>query len=566
MRGEALVGGGLLTFFFLVTFLLVTRKSSERKKKGTSEPSPQPPRVDQAELFAALSHELRAPLTLILGPLQDLQNGTFGDLSPEAREEIRRIQVNSGRLMEIVDQFTDSARLDAGQFKILAIQEDLNAFTHFVADRFVSAAKRRGLDLVIDVPDDELWIYFDPEQMDKVLTNLLANAIKFTPTGGSVEIRVTANERTAKISVSDTGCGIAGEEIANIFDAFQQADNQQQARYQGSGLGLSIAQRLVELHHGNIEIHSMPGEGTALTVQLPRGKEHFRQDQLSETPDGFATWDATTVIASRQLVIDSLGEAAVESEPSMEHDQPLLLVIDDDVDLRSYLHRHLKSQYRVLEAVNGADGLQQARHNVPDLIVSDIVMAGSDGLELTREIRQDPELNDVPVILLTAQATAADRLRGLTDGADAYISKPFSVQELQTRISNILAQRQRLRDKLLATREETPPVEEKTPDFLEQVERTIDNCLAEAGFNADALAQRMAISRSVLYERLHAVTDKSPARLILDRRLKRGAKLLSEGASVAEVAYGVGFKSVSHFSQRFREHFGQTPSAYRQQA
>ncbi len=539
----------------------------------------------KSELFANVSHEFRTPLTLSLGPLKDLIEGRLGPLEPAVVRELERVRANSWRLLELVEQLLDVARLDAGGLQLRPVSQDLGHFVVRIGERFVALAERRRIETSTTVPEQPVLASFDPEQLDKVLTNLLSNAFKFTPRGGRVTLTLSAPEDgRVSVAVRDTGRGIPEGELARIFDRFYRAEGAARRQVPGTGLGLALAHDLVELHGGTLEVESNPGSGSTFTVHLPLGEAAGGEVSNDASPDEVALPELP--LHSHWLEVDRTGFGGSEREPSgddssCELDVTTVLVVDDHPDLRAYVRRHLEASYRVIEAADGAAGLEKARRALPDLVISDVMMPEMDGFELTRALKQDPELDFVPVVLLTARAEAEDKLAGLGIGADDYLTKPFDVRELAARVDNLIAQRRRLRERFLeearAAATSTAAAVPPEPDdgaspsagddaFLSRVEAAIDEGLADESFYIDTLARSLAMSRTVLYERLAEVTDVSPARLILERRLVRAAELLRGDANVSETAYAVGFKSVSHFSHRFRRHYGTTPSTFRRAA
>ena len=542
----------------------------------------------KAELYANVSHEFRTPLTLTLGPLADVRDGRYGQLDTQGVRAIEMARANAARVLELINQLLDVARLESGGMKVFASREDLVGFVRFLAARFVPLAERRQVSLQVRTPDDAVWIYFDPDQMDKVVTNLLANAFKFTQKGDAVEVDVAAGEAETTLIVRDTGRGITRASLPKVFDRFYQSGGprRRKGRPPGTGLGLALTRDLVELHHGTLTVESDKGEGSVFTVRLPNGSAHFRDDQVVDRTAA----ESTVADMSRERILAVEATLAsldrseiVEGAPDVG-ERKTVLVVDDHPDLRAYVRLHLQERYRVVEAADGAGGLAKARQIVPDLVVSDVMMPEMDGFELTRNLKTDPELDWLPVVLLTARAQAEAKLEGLGIGADDYLTKPFDVRELLIRIDNLIAQRQRLRQRFraegasavhaalpeaerdlpFAPIPEAPPREDEDEAFLVRVAAAIDERIDDEDQNADGVARDVAVSRSQLYQRLKDLTGKTPARLILDRRVERGAALLkSDAGNVSEVAYAVGFKSVAHFSRSFKERYGQTPTAFR---
>ncbi len=590
------------------------RLVAERTRE-VSEQAAKLAELDQAktELYTNISHEFRTPLTLTLGPLHDLRSGRYGSLEAAAVRVVDKARANAARVLALINQLLDVARVDAGGLTLRVAEDDLAGYVELLAGRFVALAECRRLDFSVTTPEEEVWVYFDPEQLDKVLTNLLSNAFKFTRPGGRVEVTVTApRDGRVEVAVRDTGRGIAAADLPRLFDRFYQVRGSERRRYPGSGLGLTLCRDLVELHGGTLEVTSTPGEGSAFTVRLRTGRGHFSDEQVVRTEEtqGATTLGTTTgsLSADRVFAVEAM-LAEIEVEPTAvggrasgatadtdedrtadgerrpdeadETDRTTVLVVDDHPDLRAYVRSHLEESYRVVEAGDGAAGLAQARRHLPDVVVSDVMMPEMDGFELCRNLREDPELDWIPLILLTAKATAQAKLEGLGIGADDYLTKPFDVRELVLRVDNLIASRQRLRDRFLAeipAGGAEPPVHElpfedppaATSDderFLARVAESIDAGLVDEEFDVEALARAVAMSRTQLFVRLKELTGEPPSRLLLERRLERGAALLRDGVGqVSEVAYAVGFKSVAHFSRHFRARFDTTPSAFRRAA
>jgi CheY-like chemotaxis protein len=376
------------------------------------------------------------------------------------------------------------------------------------------------------------------------------------------------------VQVKDSGPGIPADDLPYVFERFYRATGADESQG-GTGLGLSLAHELVELHGGRIEAESEEGFGATFNVTLPLGKAHFDTSQLAESAEGGVSEGTRTFSPVKQIEIEieqSPGEETDGGDPPEEAtppeaDSPTVLLIDDNADLRAYVAKHLRAaSYRAVEALTGEEGLRLARDVIPDCIVSDIMMPGLDGNALCREVKSDPELDFVPLILLTARADREQKLEGLSEGADDYLTKPFDVGELVARVGNLIASRQRLRDRFQRRAEIHPiPVEGTSRDeaLLERVRQVLEAHLSDADFNVDALARAISQSRSQLYRRLHDVLGQSPSEVIQQFRLERSADLLTAKAgTVSEIAYGVGFKSVSHFCRRFRARYGSSPSAY----
>ena len=523
----------------------------------------------RSRFFANVSHEFRTPLTLTIGPLEDMRAGLYGPLPHGASEQISLALRNARRLLRLVNQILDLSKLEASQMELQVRQADLGAFLHHLAPAFTAAAERNRITFVVDVPSAPCPACFDPDQLDKAVANLLSNALKFTPAGGTVRLglRHEPGDGTgghALISVRDNGPGIAADRLAHLFERFYQVEKSEMQP--GTGIGLALAKELVELHGGTLTVESEVGFGTTFTIRLPA------------VPALEAAGDPGTILpaGAPESVGESMAPLGLPADDPHDIGEPdasaadrtTVLVVDDHPGIRAYVRRHLEPAFRVVEAADGAAALEAARHAPPDLIVSDVMMPGMDGHALCHALKQDRELDYIPVILLTAKASVENRLEGLGEGADAYLTKPFDVRELVVRVEQLIASRKRLRERFS---HEAPRLHARTIDvissddaFLERLQSVIEARLDDESFTVEALADALGQSRGHLHRRLRAILNQSPSEAIRTMRLARAAQLLKGQAGlVSEVAYAVGFKSVAHFSTCFREQYGVSPSAYR---
>jgi signal transduction histidine kinase/DNA-binding response OmpR family regulator len=513
----------------------------------------------RSRLFANVSHEFRTPLTLTMGPLDDLRAGLHGPLSPAAVEQVELARRNAGRVLDLINEILELARAESGRITLRARPIDLGAFVTSVAHTFLPLAERKAIAYEIQVPDESVSVYADPEHLERALSNLLSNAFKFTPNGGAVRVSVVADVASARIILRDSGPGIPASDLPRIFDRFHRAEST--ASQPGTGIGLALARELVVLHGGSLTVESEQGFGSTFTLSLRKGHDHLTAEQVVD--DGELTaWTPRAMLLTPHPL-------APTDEPD-DGDQTTILVVEDNAEVRAYVRQHLVPSYRVLEASNGAEGLEIARSRLPDLVLSDIMMPEMDGYALCRALRSSPETDFLPIILLTARAEAEDRLAGLEEQADDYLTKPFDVRELLARIGNVIAMRSRLRERFagarLAVHAARVDVEPADQRFIDQVRGAIETHLGDDSFSVERLAGEVGQSRANLHRRLRDVVGESPSDLIRRMRLERAAQLLESGAgSVAEVAYAVGFKSVAHFSNAFKEQHGVRPSEVRRE-
>ncbi|MEL7363691.1 MAG: ATP-binding protein, partial [Bacteroidota bacterium] len=435
------------------------------------------------------------------------------------------------------------------------------------------------------VPDAPVPVYFEAVHLEKVLVNILANAFKFTPVGGTIRVELQATRAEARVRVRDSGPGVAPDDLDRLFDRFYQTSESARGGQPGTGVGLALAKELTDLHGGSIAVESEEGFGSTFTVALPLGRRHLNDDQIAPVAAPThapraqqVAHDLDAVLAANIVTTDRL-----HAEPEvMDGDRTTVLVVEDNAEVRAYVRRHLEESdgdaatYRVLEAPDGRAGLDLARRFLPDLVLSDVMMPAMDGFALCQALKSDPETDFLPVILLTARAAAEDKLEGLGIEADDYLTKPFDVRELRARIGSLIANRQRLRERFAQASQALPElsgdgglhattvdVDSADAVFLERVRSVIEAQMSDDGFSVKQLAEAVGLSRGHLHRQLSSLAGQTPSEAIRSMRLERGAMLLqSEAGTVSEVAYAVGFKSVAHFSNAFAKHYGCRPSAY----
>lgn len=520
----------------------------------------------KSQFFANVSHELRTPLTLTLGPLRDALDGRFGPLRQDLAEQLGVASRNAQRLLGLVDQLLDIVKLDAGRLRLRLRPRDLADFIRRRVEAFLPLAERRKIELSLEAPPEPVEVWFDEVQLEKVLDNLLGNALKFTSRGGKVHVVVTPSAKQVAVSVRDNGSGIPAGQVERVFERFYQVEATSQRRWPGAGIGLSLAKELVELHQGSIAAESVEGEGACFTVTLLRGREHVPPELADGAPSDVEERHSG---ARPGLVFEEPQGEVLAADPAGD-DRTTVLVVDDNAEIRAYVRRHLEPDYRVVEAADGAEGLERARRLTPDLVVSDVMMPGLDGNALFRALREDPELDFVPVVLLTAKASAENRIQGLRDGVDDYLVKPFDPRELKARVDNLIASRRRLLERLGTEAVPLRPVrvtEVRVPAadeaFLARVQAVVEERLGDTDLSVEGLAEALRCDRSYLLRKLRALTGETPSGLIRSLRLQRAEQLLRAGAgTVGEIAGTVGFKSVAHFSNAFQERYGERPSAF----
>jgi len=509
--------------------------------------------------FANISHEFRTPLTLILAPIE---NELKRKVSAESKESMTLIRRNANRLLQLVNQLLDLSKLESGKMELRVQQNQLKQLLALLSASFESLLANKKITFVkkIDIPDRLYWC--DQDKVEKIITNLLSNAFKFTPAHGAVTLTAgIVDQGYLQITVSDTGNGIAREDQASIFLPFYQVRQDHHVQ-QGTGLGLPLVKELTRLHHGTIEVSSEPGKGASFVVRLPIAKHLFPEDQLIvDSSDG--VWN-DMIHANAPQPDDRVVHAGHET---WFDNRDAILVADDHADLRQFISGTLqRSGYAVLTASDGKEAMDLALKFVPSLVLSDLMMPRMDGLELTKKMKADERTSHIPVILLTAKNEQQSRLDGWGTGADDYLIKPFSPDELLARITNLIEQRKRLSKKFgerMAALPAQASVQSLDDRFLARARGVVESNLEDYTFTVERMAEEMNLSRTQLLRKLKALTDLSPTDFIKDIRLKRAAHLIRHKAdTITQIGYAVGFNDQSYFTKCFKKQFGVTPSEF----
>lgn len=528
----------------------------------------------KSRFFANISHEFRTPLTLIMGPLEQMLSKKTG------KDELKRLNMmlrNSQRLLGLINQLLELSKLDSGKVKLHASQQNIIPFLKGIAASFEPVADKNELDLTLCCQEENMTLYFDPPKLEDVILNLLSNAVKFTPAGGKITVTVQRKPAAAngsscwlEVSVCDTGAGVPREQLAHIFDRFYQADSTYEHHRKGSGIGLAIAKELIELHRGEIEARGRRDRGTEFIFRLPLGDSHLLPDEIAEPgeiPYQHKNFYEIPAFYSTEKEPGVPVEVETrDDEKEGEQAKTIILVVDDNPDVRDYIKGALEPFYTFAEAKDGREGIEKAQKIIPDIIISDIMMPGKDGYELCRVLKNDVRTSHIPVILLTAKASEDSIIRGLDTGADDYVTKPFSTKILCSRIKNLVNLRRQLqlkRKKQMILQPMEITVSSVDKEFYNELQDVVEKNLGDPDFNVDQLGKKLYMSRATLYRKIMALTGESPQLFIRSYRLKRAAQLLEANyGNVNEVAYKVGFSNPAYFSQCFKEKFHQSPSAY----
>lgn len=534
-----------------------TRKLEEaERQKDLAEYS----RRLQKEFFENITHELRTPLTLLLGPLESALGITSDDTVRQFLSQARR---NGQLLLDLVNQLLDFASIDAQRMALDLQPLDAVQTARELTDAFRPLTDEKGIHLHFHSSAAAITITADAKKLLRILLNLLSNAAKFTPPGEQVEVSVEATDTGVRFRVRDTGPGIAPEQHQGIFERFGQGDAGQKSPYQGTGIGLALSKALTELHGGHIGLESEENQGAEFTVDLPRdpiaSPANFNTNQAVEatkTPGPFAPLES---------------QPTVLSPPDREENEafPLVLLTEDNAEMRTYIEGLLHPHYRIVSAENGRLGFEMAKEMVPDLIISDWMMPELDGVGMLELLRLERGTSHIPVIMLTAKAQSDHRVEGLQTGAEAYLSKPFHPEELLAQIKSLLQQRERLRERFRQDflRPEKVEVTSMEDQFLSDVKRVMEKFLNNESFGVEMMAEELAMSRRTLGRKLTALSGESPVRFIRHYRLERGRHMLIQNAApVWEVALKTGFGSSSYFTKCFKDHYGISPREAVEQA
>ena len=517
----------------------------------------------KTRFFTNISHEFRTPITLIQGPLKGMYERATNKNDRSALGVMLR---NAQRLSRLIDQLLDISKLEAGKMVLHAENVEIVQFLREIASAYESFATSKAIKYFFNSDVTELKVYLDREKMEKIVHNLLSNAFKFTTEGGEVVLNLRSDGKKCFITVQDTGIGIAANEVEKIFDRFYQVDSSQTRSYEGSGLGMALAKELVELHKGTIRVESIESKGTTFTVALRLGKDHLNTHEIIE---GGAEQKSRPSIEETFMSPDS-GE---DVKPIESTEQPILLIVEDNEDMRHYIHKIFSDNYQTIEAVNGKDGLDKAQEVIPDLIISDVMMPEMDGYKFCMQVKTNEETSHIPVILLTAKADMQSKIAGLEIGADDYLSKPFDADEIKLIVRNRIEQRRKIRERFrreisLELLKESPKVEVQSADekFLLKVRETILARLSDEQLGVESIAEELALGRSQLLRNITALTGVSVNELIRTIRLQKAAQLLEQNwGPVMQVAYEVGFANLSYFNKVFKEQFGVTPGQFTKQ-
>ena len=503
--------------------------------------------------FTNISHDFRTPLTLVADPVEHLL--ADNTLSGDQHRMLMLIQRNVNILLRLVNQILDFRKYENGKMEYTPVPVDILSSFEGWNESFLAAARKKHIHFSFDnMPDTDYHTLADIEKLERIYFNLLSNAFKFTPENGKVTVRLALltkeGSQWIRFTVSNTGSMISAEHIRSIFERFYKID----MHHAGSGIGLALVKAFVELHGGTISVESDEKQGTVFTVDLPVQACAYETSSLEDSP--------ASSVSEASPLNEALPIEEEELEKNYDSSKPSVLIIDDNADIRSYVHGLLYTDYTVIEAADGSEGIRKAMKYVQDLIISDVMMPGIDGIECCRRLKSELQTCHIPVILLTACSLDEQRIQGYDGGADSYISKPFSSQLLLARVRNLIDSHRRLKqffgDGQTLAKEDVCDMDK---DFVEKFKALIDAKMGDSGLNVEDLGKDMGLSRVQLYRKIKSLTNYSPNELLRIARLKKAASLLaSSDMTVAEIGYEVGFSSPSYFTKCYKEQFGESPT------
>jgi signal transduction histidine kinase/DNA-binding response OmpR family regulator/ligand-binding sensor domain-containing protein len=516
------------------------------------------------DFFTNISHEFRTPLTLILGPLQTLLESS--DLGKQARNHLFSINNNSQRLLRLVNQLLDFRKAESGNLSLKVLEGNIVRFSREIKLSFDSLAEQLRISFTMDATNENIRVWFDRDQFEKILFNLLSNAFKHTQEGGKIVLKVIDAGDTVQVIVEDSGRGIRQEHFDQIFQTFFSYDEDK--HHTGTGIGLALSKSLVDMHHGKIEFESKEGSFSRFIVSLKKGNSHFSKEEIQSLTDERESMDYYPALIEPTL--DSIDVDTRGSGVKMAKAQnlPRMLIVEDTLEVRIYIKSIFENTYTILEASQGQEGWEQAVENMPDIIISDVMMPVMDGITLCRNLKSDKRTCHIPLILLTARTSLIFKVDGLETGADEYITKPFNPRVLELKARNLLAQRARLHEAFADSRVLTIEPKRVTLNsademFIQRAMESIESNMTNPEFSVEELCRAVAMSRMQLYRKLKALTGLSANEFIRTMRLKRAAQLLEQNQlTVAEVTYEVGFGDLPYFRECFKKMFGVTPSEY----
>ena len=493
------------------------------------------------------THDIRSPLTLIMEPLKKLKE-RLGN-AEEYHEDIDTMDRNAQRLLTLVNQILDKRRLDKHQMKLSCRETNLVEFSRGLVSLFTYNANLRGIQIKLEMPETPVNAWIDRNKLDKAIANLLSNAFKYTPNGGEIIFRIEKQDKKVLLYVIDSGKGLGkNDDAKTLFERFYQGKNSADMHLGGSGIGLNLCRSIVRLHGGDVTARNREDgtSGACFIIELPLGKEHLKDSQIN----------------SDYVVNGKKPQRGAASRNCK------ILLVDDDIEICRYIKSELSDWYRFVICNNGKEALNQLLSGDFDLVVSDVVMPEMDGITLLRNIKGNANISHVPVIMLTSKSEISDRLEGIKLGADAYLAKPFSLEELHLTIDNLIDNVRRLKGKFSGALKQDDKVEKVEvkgydEELMERIMKVVNENLSDSDFNVEKMCDEVGVSRTQLHRKLKEMTGVPTSEFLRNIRLNEAARLIRERKiNITQVSYMVGFANNSHFSTAFKKYFGMSPSEY----
>ena len=553
--------GATLSILFGIVLLLIKRERLRRNLAIEHLELEKMKELDtmKSRFFANISHEFRTPLTLIISPLKSMIDGFF---KGDPKNQYKLMARNADRLLSLINQLLDLSKLESGHMQLQASRQDLIKFLKPIVHSFTSYAEKQYIDYKCTFPDQDITLFFEKDKLEKIVVNLLSNAFKYTQEFGRIDFTIIEKKEIIQIHIEDSGIGMSEDQLDLIFNRFYQIDGTQK---KGTGIGLALTKELVELHKGKIQVTSSEGKGTKFIVELKKGSGHLTDEEKTYLTDDFHSKDQEPYV--RRHPMDSFTMDGAEEDPENEN-LPIVLIVDDNEDIRLFISEHFASDYRILEAEDGEKALKLAQQEIPDIVISDVMMPKMDGYELCKELKLDSKTCHIPFILLTAKASNDSALKGFELGADNYVTKPFNPKLLELRVRNILQSRENLKSQLLDTdtihlEPSEVKVVSRDKEFLKKLIAFIEDNMSNSDLSIDDVCKEMGLSRTQLYRKLKGLVGQSANELIRSIRLKRAAQLIkSNEMTISEITYEVGFNDLQYFRFCFKKQFGVNPSEY----
>lgn len=554
----------LISILLVVSALAYHSKSKSNRllkeqKKQLLSLSKQLEEATNAKLvfFTNISHEFRTPLTLILGPIDTLLNS--GNISVKQRALLEIIQRSSNSLLNLLSQILEFRKLENGKLDVQFVKDDIKRFLEDLNIAFFDYAKRKELNFTFTADDYPYVIPFDKDKIEKIYFNLLSNAFKHTHKNGAIRINITRTQYNEaeyfKLSVYNDGEAIPPDKINNIFNRFYKVNPTDS----GTGIGLALTNSLVDLHNGVIAVESIEGKGTLFNVLLP-----YEQKIAGDMPLQEDTHEIGLAESLLQTNAESMQEK-IFVENILSEDKKIILLIDDNADMRNYMRLILQNDYTIIEADNGSTGIELSIKFLPDIIICDVIMPGIDGFQVCKSLKGNMFTSHIPVILLTACSLDEQKAQGFVSGADAYIPKPFNAQLLKIRIDRLIENRQKIKDAFasnLLSDSKKSTLAETEQSFINKFQEYVENNITDPDLNIVEVAQYMGLSRSQLYRKIKSITEYSPNEFVRILRLKYAARMITSGTQIAEIAYKSGFSSASYFTKCFKEFYKVSPTEF----